>query len=64
VTVKGTTITIKKIADTSKTSVTVGGSLSFALDKDLGKNAVHTADAGINYFKSVADAIESALAGR
>ena len=64
VTVKGTTITIKKISDASKTSVTVGGSLSFALDKDLGKNAVHTADAGTAYFQSVAAAVETALAGR
>lgn len=64
VTVKDTTITIKKIMDGSKTSVSVGGKMSFALNKDLGKNTGRTADDGTAYFKSVADAVETALAER
>ena len=64
ITVKGNVVTVQKIIDSSTTTVGVGG-IGFALDKDMrGKNALNTMDAGADYFKTVALAVEDALTGR
>ena len=66
ITVKGNVVTVQKIIDSSTTTVAVGGiGIGFALDKDMrGKNALNTMDAGADYFKTVALAVEDALTGR
>lgn len=61
ITVKGNEVTLTKITNDSKTSVSVGG-FSTTLDKDLrGTAALDTARAGAQYFKDIADVVTWAL---
>lgn len=61
ITVKGTEVTITKITNDSKTTVSIGG-FSTTMDADLrGGAAMDTAKAGAQYFKDIADVVTWAL---
>lgn len=61
ITVKGNQVTIRRVQDDSKTTVSVG-KVGFAMDKDLrGKAGMDTMKGGTEYFQAIADAITAAL---
>lgn len=65
ITVKGNVVKLRKVEDSSSTSVSIGGGPSFVVDKDLrGVNGIRTMSSGSEYFKAVCDAVEAALQGR
>ena len=66
VSIKDTTVTVKKILDSSQTKVSFGSAggstIDVALDKDLrGKNGINTINNGSDYFIAVHNAVETAL---
>ncbi len=62
ITVKDNVVTLKKITNDSKTTISVG-KFGKVLDKDLrGLNALGTVKSGAAYFQMVASAVEEALA--